>query len=54
MIHNLYYSPNIIRVIKSRRVRWACGTDGQVYTKMFARNPEGNLHLGRSGRRWII
>jgi hypothetical protein len=22
-LHSLYYSPNIIRVIKSRRMRWA-------------------------------
>jgi hypothetical protein len=22
-LHNLYYSPSIIRVIKSRRMRWA-------------------------------
>jgi hypothetical protein len=22
-LHNLYFSPNIIRVIKSRRIRWA-------------------------------
>jgi hypothetical protein len=22
-LHNLYYSPNIIRMIKSRRMRWA-------------------------------
>jgi hypothetical protein len=22
-LHNLYYSPNIVRVIKSRRMRWA-------------------------------
>jgi hypothetical protein len=26
VLHNLYYSPNIVRVIKSRRMRWA----GQV------------------------
>jgi hypothetical protein len=22
-LHNLYFSPNIIRVIKSRRIKWA-------------------------------
>jgi hypothetical protein len=22
-LHNLYFSPNIVRVIKSRRIRWA-------------------------------
>jgi hypothetical protein len=30
-LHNLYASPNIIGVIKSRRMRWgeACSTDGK-------------------------
>jgi hypothetical protein len=30
-LHNLYASPNIIRVIKCRRMRWvgACSTDGR-------------------------
>jgi hypothetical protein len=29
-LHNLYSSPNIIRMIKSRRMRWAghCSTNG--------------------------
>jgi hypothetical protein len=28
-LHNLYSSPSIIRIIKSRRMRWArCGTNG--------------------------
>jgi hypothetical protein len=26
-LHNLYSSPNIIRMIKSRRMRWACHVD---------------------------
>jgi hypothetical protein len=26
-LHNLYFSPNIIRMIKSRRMRWAGHTD---------------------------
>jgi hypothetical protein len=28
-LYNLYTSPNIIRVIKSRRMRWACSTYGR-------------------------
>jgi hypothetical protein len=30
-LHNLYSSANIIRMIKSRRMRWAkaCGTNGE-------------------------
>jgi hypothetical protein len=35
-LHNLYYSPNIVRVIKSRRMRWvgyvACMGRGEVCT----------------------
>jgi hypothetical protein len=27
-LHNLYSSLNIIRMIKSRRMRWACSTNG--------------------------
>jgi hypothetical protein len=25
-LHNQYSSPNIVRVIKSREIKWACGT----------------------------
>jgi hypothetical protein len=28
-LHNLYSSPDIVRQIKSRRMRWACGTLGR-------------------------
>ena len=27
-LNDLYCSPNIVRVIKSRRMGWACGTNG--------------------------
>jgi hypothetical protein len=27
-LHDLYRSPNIVRVIKSRRLRWACSQNG--------------------------
>jgi hypothetical protein len=36
-LHNLYYSPNRIRMIKSRRMRWA----GQV-----ARRGRRGMHIG--------
>jgi hypothetical protein len=36
-LHNLYYSPSIIRVIKSRRMRWA----GHV-----ARMGRRGMHIG--------
>jgi hypothetical protein len=30
-LHNLYFSPNIIRMMKSRRMKWgrACSTNGE-------------------------
>jgi hypothetical protein len=31
-LHNLYSSLNIVRVIKSRRMRWACMGEGEVFT----------------------
>jgi hypothetical protein len=55
-LHNLYTSPNIIRMIKSTRMRWA----GHV-TRMGTRNayrilvgkPEGKKLLGRPRSRWV-
>jgi hypothetical protein len=53
---NLYSSPNIIRVIKSRRMRWAghvarMGEGRGVYRVLVGR-PEGKRPLGRPRRRW--
>jgi hypothetical protein len=50
-LHNLYSSPNIIRIIKSRRMIWAghvtcMGKMRNVY-KCLVRNPEGKRLLGR-------
>jgi hypothetical protein len=28
-LHDLYFSPNIVRVMKSIKIRWACGADGR-------------------------
>jgi hypothetical protein len=55
-LHILYSSPNIIRQIKSRRMRWAghvarMGEDRKVY-KIFMGKPEGKRPLGRPRRRW--
>jgi hypothetical protein len=57
-LHNLYSSPNILRVIKSRRMRWAghvarMGEGRGVYRILVGR-PEGNRALGRPRRRWGI
>jgi hypothetical protein len=50
-LHILYSSPNIIRQIKSRRMRWAghvacMGGEGNVYMVLMGK-PEGKRPLGR-------
>ena len=55
-LHDLYCSPNIFRVIISRRVRWAghvarVGERRGVYMVLVAK-PEGKRPLGRPRRRW--
>jgi hypothetical protein len=55
-LHILYSSPNIIRQINSRRMRWAghVGRKGEgrnVY-KVLVGKPEGKRPLGRPRRRW--
>jgi hypothetical protein len=54
-LHSLYSSPNIVRVIKSRRMRWAghvarMGQGRGVYRVLVGR-PEGKRPLGRPRRR---
>jgi len=55
-LHNLYASPNIIRVIKSRKmilVGHVARTEGVRNTySMLVGKPEGKRPLGRSRRRW--
>jgi hypothetical protein len=55
-LHNLYSSPDIIRQIKSRRMRWAghvarMGEGRNVY-KVLVGKPEGKRPLVRPRRRW--
>jgi hypothetical protein len=55
-LHNLYSSPDIIRPIKSRDMRWAghvarMGEGRNVY-RVLVGKPEGKRPLGRSRRRW--
>jgi hypothetical protein len=52
-LHDLYSSPHIIRVIKSRRMRWAgaCSTYGEkrgAY-RILVRRPKGGNHSGDPG-----
>jgi hypothetical protein len=55
-LHSLYSSPSIVRVIKSRRLRWAghvarMGEGRGVYRVLVWRS-EGKRPLGRPRRRW--
>jgi hypothetical protein len=55
-LHSLYSSPDIVRVIKSMRMRWAGHVarmrDGRGVYRVFVRSPEGNRPPGRPRRRW--
>jgi len=56
-LNDFYSSPNIVRVIKSRRMRWAgrverMGEERGVY-RVLAGKPEGKRPLGRPRRRWV-
>ncbi|KAJ4450696.1 hypothetical protein ANN_02125 [Periplaneta americana] len=55
-LHTLYSSPDIIRNLKSRRLRWAghvarMGESRNAYRVLVGR-PEGKRPLGRPRRRW--
>jgi hypothetical protein len=46
-LHNLYFSPSIIRIIKSRIMRWGeCSTNGgeEDAYRILVGNPEGKNH----------
>ena len=55
-INDLYSSPNIVRVIKSRRMRWvrlmARMEEGRGVHNVLLGKPEGKRPLGRPRRRW--
>jgi hypothetical protein len=55
-LHSLYSSPNIVRVIKSRRTRWAGHVarmgDGRSVYRILVGRPESKRPLGIPRRRW--
>ena len=56
-LNDLYTSPNIMRVIKSRRMRWAghvahIGEERGV-RRVLVGKPVGGRPLGRPRRRWV-
>jgi len=55
-LSDLYSLPNIVRVVKSRRMRWAghvarMGQAKEVYRVLMGK-PEGKRPLGRPRHRW--
>jgi hypothetical protein len=56
-LRDLYSSPSIIRIMKSRRMRWAgyvarMGEKRSAY-RLLVGKPEGKKPLGRSSRKWV-
>jgi hypothetical protein len=55
-LHILYSSPNIVKVIKSRRMRWtghvASVGEGRGSYRILVGRPEGKKLLGRPRPRW--
>jgi hypothetical protein len=56
-LHDLYSSPSIIRIIKSRRMRWAghvtrMGEKRNAY-RLLVGTPEGKRPLGRPRCTWV-
>ena len=55
-LNELYYSPNIVRVVKSRRIRWAVhvehmgGVERCIYIVSVGK-PKGKRPLGRTRHR---
>ena len=55
-LSDLYSLPNIVRVVKSRRMRWAGNVahvgEGRGVHRVLVGKPEGKRPLGRPRRRW--
>ena len=57
-ISDLYSLPNIVRVVKSRRMRWAGHVarmgEGRDVHRVLVGKHEGKRPLGRPRRRWVL
>ena len=54
-LSDLYSLPNIVRVVKSRRMRWeghVCMGEGRGVHRVLVGKPEGKRLLGRPRHRW--
>jgi hypothetical protein len=56
-LHNLYSSPNIITMVKSRRMRWAGHVarmgETRIAYRILVGKPEGKTPLGRPRHEWV-
>jgi hypothetical protein len=56
-LHNFYSSPSVIRMIKSRRMRWtghvARVGENRKAGRILVGRPEGKRPLGRTRQRWM-
>jgi hypothetical protein len=54
-VHNLYSSPNIIRIIKSRRIKWTnvVRMVKRNECRILVGNPQGKRPLGKPRRTWV-
>jgi hypothetical protein len=56
-LRDLYSSPSVIRIIKSRRMRWAGHVarmgEKRNANRLLVGKPEGKRPLGRPTRRWV-
>ena len=54
-LNDMYSSPNIVRVIKSRRMAWHVARMAleRVVYRVLVGKPEGRRPLGRPRRRWV-
>jgi hypothetical protein len=55
-LHSLYSSLNIVRVIKSRKIKWAghvaCMGEQRAVYRVLVGRPEGKRPLRRARHRW--
>jgi len=55
-LNDRYCSPNVVQVIKSRRMRWArhvaCMREGRGMYRVLVGKPDGKRPLGKPRRRW--
>jgi hypothetical protein len=56
-LRDLYSSPSIIRIIKSRRMRWAghvaCMGEKRNAYSLLVGKPEGKRPVGKPSSRWV-